>query len=79
MDAAARAFGRRLARQQHMRQRGPVDREICKVEIGDRLALAGDQRHRLAAKARAAFGQRRLVGEGGDGAEAVAAGNVGAR
>ena len=39
----------------------------------DRLALAGDQRHRLAAKPREPFGQRRLVGEGRDDAEAVLA------
>ena len=36
------------------------------VEVGDRRALAGDQRHRLAAETRDAFGQRRLVGEGRD-------------
>ncbi len=61
---SARAIGLRLAGLQQMRQRGPGDREIREVEIGDRLALAGDQRHGLAAKPRKAFGQRRLVGEG---------------
>ena len=51
--------------------------KFAEVETGDRVALAGDQRHRLAAEAHEAFGQRRLVGERRDGAETVLAGDVG--
>ncbi len=71
------AAGLRLAWLQDMRQLGPTNRKIRKVEIEDGLALAGNQRHRLAAKARKIFGQRRLVGKRRNDAEAVLSRNVG--
>ena len=65
---------------QHMRQLASTSTgKLRQVEAGNRLALAGDQRHRLAAEARKALGQRRLVGEGRDDAEAVLPRDVGRR
>ena len=39
---------------------------VAEVERGHRFVLADDQRHRVAAKARTALRQRRLIGEGGN-------------
>jgi hypothetical protein len=69
--------GLRLAGLKDMGKLGPFDRETGEVEIGRRFSLAGDQRHCLAAKARLAVRQRRLVRERRDDAEAVGAGNIG--
>ena len=71
-----RPFRRCLARRQHVRQHGPLDREISEHDVGHGVALAGDQGNRLAAKADMAFSKRRLVGERRDGAETIAAGDV---
>ncbi len=75
---AAPSFDR-IARFEHMRLLAPFDREAAEVETGDRRALAGDQRDRLAAEPHEALGQRRLVGEGRYRAETVLPRNVGRR
>ena len=72
-----RAWCLGLDRVEEVGQRRPGDGEAGEVERGDPIGLAGDQRHRLAAEAGGGLGQRRLVGERRDDAEAVAAGDVG--
>ena len=72
-----RVPGLRLAGLKDMGKLGPFDRETGEVEIGCRISLAGDQRHRLAAKPRLAVRQCRPVRERRDDAEAVGAGNIG--
>ncbi len=74
-QGGAGGFG--LGRVQQGGQGTPVDGEGLEVERGDDLGRAGDERDGLAAKAGGALGQRRLVGEVRDDAEAVAAGDVG--
>ena len=56
-------------------ERRPGDGEA--VEGGGGAVLEGDERHGFAAEAGEPFGERRLVGVGGDDAEAVLARDVG--
>ncbi len=72
-----RAGGLGLGRVEEMGQRLPPGGEAGQIERSKPLGLAGDERYGLAAEARPALGQRRLVGEIRDDAEAVAAGDVG--
>ncbi len=71
--------GARFVERDKRRQLVPVDRHLRRVQRADRLPLAGDDRHRLAAEAGDAFGQRRLVGKGRDHPETVASRDVGSR
>ncbi len=73
------AFGALFERLFERRERGPRapgHRKRRKVEIAHRLAVADHQRYRLAAEARDALREHRLVGERRDNAIAIRAGDI---
>ena len=74
-----KAFPPRLIGRQRIGQFLPADRKGIHIECLDCIALARNQRHRLAAKPRPALGQRRLIGERRDDAKPVFAWDVGRR
>ena len=71
---------RRAGRERRLdrRQRGsgvPVTGKVARSSAAIAVVIADDRRDRLAAKARLALGEHRLVGEGRDDAEAVEPGS----
>ena len=74
-----RVGGQRVVHRHHGRQLVPGHRERRQVQRRHRRGLADDHRDRLAAEPHLLFGEHRLIGRGGDHAEAVAAADVGCR
>ena len=70
------ALFERLVERRERGPRAPGHRKRRKVEIAHRLAVADHQRYRLAAKARDALREHRLVGESRDDAIAIRAGDI---
>jgi len=75
MDQRRRRRGR-LVKCRDRGKRLPRDGEGRKIKRAQRRVFADYERNRLAAKARDPFGKHRLIGEGGDNAETVFAGDV---